>query len=42
MSTQSLNFAEVETLAREGGPTRCGQLVVAFNPEMLGGAHFSK
>lgn len=25
----------------EGGPTRCGQLLLAFNPQMLGGAHFS-
>ena len=25
----------------EGGPTRCGQLVVAFNPQLLGGARFS-
>ena len=25
----------------EGGPTRCGQLIVAFNPQLLGGARFS-
>ena len=25
----------------EGGPTQCGQLVVAFNPQLLGGAQFS-
>ncbi len=25
----------------DGGPTRCGQLVVAFNPQLLGGEHFS-
>ena len=25
----------------DGGPTRCGQLLLAFNPQMLGGAHFS-
>ena len=25
----------------EGGPTRCGQLLLAFNPQMLGGVHFS-
>ncbi|MEO6624876.1 MAG: Ldh family oxidoreductase [Burkholderiaceae bacterium] len=24
----------------EGGPTRCGQLIVAFNPELLGGPLF--
>ena len=25
----------------DGGPTQCGQLVVAFNPQLLGGAQFS-
>ena len=24
----------------DGGPTRCGQLIVAFNPQLLGGAQF--
>ena len=27
--------------ACEGGPTHCGQLVVALNPQLLGGAQFS-
>ena len=27
--------------ANDGGPTRCGQLLLAFNPQPLGGAHFS-